>query len=468
MYTINDLRHHTNTVLNAHSERYSYDVPTILKDIATYVFANHDIDIRMKSVHGGVLYTASYENITNKETLFNLLQRGGIIEPNCYTIHIKRLSKGLSTLLRQKKQLIQQLEVLPLSATLTTQACQATVLQNPNNPKHLLILVQGGYVIEHFYKTLFAYQLTNYPDVIPKLPKTIVDYFNNKAVSEQDIINDILTTISLKSQKDKQRLEDIQLMATRVARSGVNNLTRLIANLKERIATLENDLAINYEQLNEKQQLQAAPLNVNTKAAEDFLMNNPDIVGIYIYNRNVESDAKFLFNIITPMQFSQKAIQQTNINSWIVNLGINNYQKQALIDIFINQKMQLLLQSVISVNFINNAYQRTTSPLYKRITIYNPHLYHYNCFGANASPLVKAITAKQLDTVCAMAINTVANVNFYDSPVVQSFKQDIVDNINHNSGSDILLKDPETNITTTFRDYVTKLKEGDVNNGSNN
>ena len=231
---------------------------------------------------------------------------------------------------------------------------------------------------------------------------------------------------------------------------------------------MENDLARNYNELNEKQQLQAIPLNVNTKAAEDFLMNNPDIVGIYIYNRTIESSAKFLFNIITPMQFSQKAIQQTNINSWIVNLGINNYQKQALIDVFIKQKMQLLLQSIISVDFINNTYGRTTSPLYQRTTIYNPHLYHYNCFGANASPLVKAITAKQLDTVCAMAINTVANVNFYDSPVVQAFERDIVNSLNYNSGSDILLKNPETNMTTTFKDYVIKLKEGDVNNGSNN
>lgn len=137
--------------------------------------------------------------------------------------------------------------------------------------------------------------------------------------------------------------------------------------------------------------------------------------------------------------------------------------KRLLTDVFINNKYQIQFGTAITLGLDYRHNEVITAHRHESIdpnTMWNPHLYYYDCWGSNRAEIQKAIEAQQLIAAVEQIHAATCSLNVLDGAVWTRFTNDLDRALNNNSYSEALggrnskcLKDLKTGERITLAQY---------------
>ena len=201
----------------------------------------------------------------------------------------------------------------------------------------------------------------------------------------------------------------------------------------QNIADYEKRLEQYYNTLGDLQHKRLLLKHIQPDDVKPFinaLNNNPQIETLDTTN------TKLTLRITAPLQYydaeDYKAyVDNPNSN---VNKLFSTEEKALLYDIFINKRYVILLQSIISLDLVEDSSESTikfNAHTYCKDLLTempNPHLYYYNCWSEARTVLAKAIANNEYDTIVPQLIAAVQSINVAESAsFISHFLYDLKD-----------------------------------------
>lgn len=189
----------------------------------------------------------------------------------------------------------------------------------------------------------------------------------------------------------------------------------------------------------------------------DYLNKRPGIEII-----EINPDGTILLNIQSALTF----YDPTPVKR-LISREDDEHLKRFLQDVFIDNKYQIQIGTAarMFLNVASNDRGITidTDLTIPENTIWNPHLWHYNCWGANRSEIIKALQNQQYIAAVEQAYAATCSINVLDGPVWSRFCESLYRAFRGSFHSDLggahskCLKDMTTGELITLTQYKERI-----------
>lgn len=244
-----------------------------------------------------------------------------------------------------------------------------------------------------------------------------------------------------------------------------NYFTEQLTSVNRRITDYEENLKRLYiEQTKYSRQLIAHKLisEDDVKPFIDTILNTKAIEVL------TTSENEMILRITAPLQYFQEAdfeAYENNAQSTYKHLFYNNPTLQKVLHkVFVTREYQILAQAVIHLQ-INASYSQSPLHLFAERQDYsspyqptqfpNPHLYHYNCWGAAQSEMQKNMCAGNFELVIMQMVAAVQSVNIAENAsFVNGLLNDIANNENLRNKLTFIVNTPNGKQTMNYAEIL--------------
>jgi hypothetical protein len=198
--------------------------------------------------------------------------------------------------------------------------------------------------------------------------------------------------------------------------------TNELARINRRITDYEQNLTSAYAT---KQRLQTQLLANNTTTEEDVKPFIDTITNTKAIEILRTTETEMVLRITAPLQYFQSSdfeMYEKNTHS-IYNTQITDpVLKSVLHNVFVTRKYKMLVQAIIHIQ-INTSYTDSVLSFYAERSgcapnftqFPNPHLYHFNCWGAAQTEMHKNISEGNYELVIMQMVAAVQSVNIAEN-----------------------------------------------------
>ena len=242
--------------------------------------------------------------------------------------------------------------------------------------------------------------------------------------------------------------------------------------LEESIKGHKRDIDMYYRHIEERwkklYELQEQCAGINT---EEYVEAGVELIK-YIDKRpgiellNLTTAGVLELNVISELRYFDQEAARTILRH--ISQGIT---KQFIKDVFIDAKYRIQIGTAIKLN-LNHRHDTIITTVRDRSvdpnTMWNPHLYHYDCWGSNRSEIQRAVEAQQLIAAIEQAYAATCSINVLDGAVWQRFIGTINAALEQDCYSRAIgnrhckcLKNTQTGECITLAQYKKLIEEGD-------
>ena len=267
------------------------------------------------------------------------------------------------------------------------------------------------------------------------------------------------------TQNVEQFIETFKTLGARSIEARRQNLGRTISSHKRDIENYYNHITTLWKQVYELQEQQAG---IN---ADAYIETGVELIK-YIDKRpgitldHLSDSGTLELNIVSELRFfDQDAARR------VIRHQEDNIVRKLLIDVFIENKYQFQIGTAAQLNLDprnGEIINTDTTNTIDSNTIWNPHLYHYNCWGSNKTEIRKAVEAQQLIAAVEQIYAATCSINILDGAVWSRFIRTLSNALVTDNYSDAIgnrnckcLKNVQTGERITLAQYKETIEKGD-------
>lgn len=267
------------------------------------------------------------------------------------------------------------------------------------------------------------------------------------------------------TQSVEQFIETFKTLGLRSIEARKQQLGHSIANHKRDIENYYNHITTLWKQIYDLQEQQAG-INADT-----YIETGVELIK-YIDKRpgitldHLSESGTLELSIVSELRFfDQEAARRV-----IQNQG-GGIVRQLLTDVFIKNKYQFQIGTAVQLNLDprnGEIVHADTANTIDSNTIWNPHLYHYNCWGSNKTEIRKAVEAQQLIAAVEQIYAATCSINILDGAVWSRFIRTLSNALIADDYSDAIgnrnckcLKNVQTGECITLAQYKETIEKGD-------
>ena len=218
-------------------------------------------------------------------------------------------------------------------------------------------------------------------------------------------------------------LEELKAQLQNLNKTYANSLSRNISTLNNEIASYENYLKEKYKAL-QQYQYKVAFLDGVGLSDEDinFIINKRIVKNITV------RDSKLYCNIEALCLSYDKPAAENYYNRSLSDDG-DNYSK-IFKAAFIDESIVLQFESAITIDFTSvsiDARYSSFQQYHNRDALFNPHHYHYNCWGNYAPTITKLISNFDYMQLFMQIKAAIGSLNMTDYTVLNAFRRQMID-----------------------------------------
>lgn len=277
-----------------------------------------------------------------------------------------------------------------------------------------------------------------------------------------DTVYDTVTNYYAEYKRNKallQRIEAIEKLSKSMGDNRENEFKRRIQEIEERLNEAMNDIRTYTQRMDAvKGEYLLYKLEDDTKKTEElktFFKSIGDKLNHVRFNDN-----KLSIVYRTKLVYFEPDLLRRYLDSTRPNCVTNAepYIKQLLIDIFLERKYDLLIETGATLYTRDNnvVYMPPENTVETRLSgIPNPHHKYYNCWGDNKPSIVNALINKDYITAISQVFAAMSGLNISDTAVMERFIREELQQYSEVA----CLEDKNTGEVITISDYRRRFED---------
>ncbi|MCQ2968504.1 MAG: hypothetical protein MJ191_00005, partial [Clostridium sp.] len=271
-------------------------------------------------------------------------------------------------------------------------------------------------------------------EVNPIIKDFIAAKYSDKSLAPfEEGIRNLINTASTEQLKTVIRTtisNNIDRMINR-KRDYIDSCRRTIKEYTQSIENQYRDLAkcsLEYESL----LLQKANMNENTEnqtnSFVDYLLR---LKHVKVHEVRANYNKIYLKFEVPLTSYDPEACERI-LRSLNRQAEDENYKRviRALQKILLEEEYTMTISAIVVINFEDRQIFVNQNNRDGYTTLYNPHLYHFNCWGDNSSRIYDALSKGELETMVNFISMAVQNINFTDITVINRWIRTLESEIN--------------------------------------
>ena len=277
-----------------------------------------------------------------------------------------------------------------------------------------------------------------------------------------DTVYDTVTNYYAEYKRNKallQRMEAIEKLSKSMGDNRENEFKRRIQEIEERLNEAMNDIRTYTQRMDAvKGEYLLYKLEDDTKKTEELKTFFKAIGDKLVYVRFNDNKLSIVYR--TKLVYFEPDLLRRYLDSTRPNCvtGAATYIKQLLIDIFLERKYDLLIETgaVLYIQDNNVAYMPPENAAETRLSgIPNPHHKYYNCWGDNKPSIVNALINKDYITAISQTFAAMSGLNISDTAVMERFIREELQQYSEVA----CLEDKNTGEVITISDYRRRFED---------
>lgn len=277
-----------------------------------------------------------------------------------------------------------------------------------------------------------------------------------------DTVYDTVTNYYAEYKRNKallQRIEAIEGLGKSMGDNRENEFKRRIQEIEERLNEAMNDIRTYTQRMDAvKGEYLLYKLEDDTKKTEELKTFFKAIGDKLVHVRF--NDYKLSIVYRTKLVYFEPDLLRRYLDSTRPNCVTSavSYIKQLLIDIFLERKYDLLIETGAYLYVRDNdvAYMPPENAAETRLSgIPNPHHKYYNCWGDNKPSIVNALINKDYITAISQTFAAMSGLNISDTAVMEKFIREELQQYSEVA----CLEDKNTGEVITISDYRRRFED---------
>lgn len=277
-----------------------------------------------------------------------------------------------------------------------------------------------------------------------------------------DTVYDTVTNYYAEYKRNKalmQRMEAIEKLGKSMGDNRENEFKDRIQRIEEELNMAMDHIKTYTQRMNEvKGEYLLYKLEDDTKKTEELKAFFKSIGDKLSYVRFNDNKLSIVYR--TKLVYFEPDLLRRYLDSTRPNCvtSAEPYIKQLLIDIFLERKYDLLIETgaCIYIRDNNIAYIHPENVAETKLNgIPNPHHKYYNCWGDNKPSIVNALVSKDYITAISQAFAAMSGLNISDTAVMEKFIREELQQYSEVA----CLEDKNTGEVITISDYKRRFED---------